>query len=127
MPASIIPSSPTSGPISLSIIREKTYTFAIAVTQADGITPQDLTDATLLFYAQVGLALIAKSSSPPNGITITSLTGGLATLQIDPVDTLLVFPGGIATGPCELTVQLDGNNFDLASGTLVVSSNVGTP
>jgi hypothetical protein len=127
MPATVTAASPTSGPISLSMTRDKTSDFAIAVFEADGVTPQDLTGAILLFYAQIGTVLISKSSASSGGITINSVTGGLATLQIEPADTAAMPFGGTISGPCEITMQLSGENYDIAAGTLTVYSNVSTP
>ncbi len=107
--------------------RAKTALFSIAVFEADGITPQDLTGSVLLFHALVGLAAINKTSVSSAGITIDSVTGGLATLQIDPADTLAVPFGGVATGPCELTMQTDSNNYEVAAGSLIVNTNVSVP
>ncbi len=125
MPATITSASPTGGPLALSMYRAKTALFSIAVLQADG-NPQDLTDSVLFFHAQVGLAAINKSS-PSSGITIDSVTGGLATLQIDPADTLAVPFGGVTTGPCELTMQTGSNNYEVAAGALIVNTNVSVP
>src|SRR5580704_11968378 len=105
MPATVTAASPTSGPISLSMTRDKTSDFAIAVFEADGVTPQDLTGAVLLFYAQIGTVLISKSSVSSGGITINSVTGGLATLQIEPADTVGLAFGGVVQGPCEITMH----------------------
>lgn len=126
MPATITPASPTSSPLALSMTRQKSATFSIAVTLSDRVTPQDLTGATLFFYAQIGAVLISKAS-PSSGITVTSVSGGLATLQIEAVDTSQIPFGGVNSGPCELTMQVAGEDYNLASGTLIVYSNVGTP
>ena len=111
----------------MTITRDKSATFSIAVTLADGVTPQDLTGAVLSYYALIGVNLINKSS-PSTGITISSPpTAGIATLLIQPSDTALIPFGGVNSGPCELTMQLSGQDYDLAQGTIIVYSNVSTP
>lgn len=112
--------------ITLSITREKTGIFFLTVTQADGVTPQDLTALTLWFHAIVGGIAINKSS-PAGGITIINAVGGLATLQIEPGDTVAIPASGIYSGPCELTLEAGSEAYELASGTFSVAPNVGLP
>jgi hypothetical protein len=114
--------------LSLSITQNKTGVFFLTVTQSDGVTPQDLTGSTLWFHAATGGFQLNKSSSG-NGITITNATGGLATLQIEPGDTaaLSLVPSGTVAMPCELSLQNGSESYELNTGLLVVTANVGTP
>jgi len=121
---------PMSAPLNLTATRSKTALFDIAVLESDGTTPQDLTSATLYFHASVGGVTFSKSSLASGGITITSPTGGLAELQINPADTAAILGSGYGTcvGPCELTmVDASGDAFELSQGTILVNTNVGTP
>ena len=114
--------------LALSMTRMKTGVFTITVTQADGSTAQDLTGSTLYFHAATeDGAFDLTKSSPSSGITITSASLGLASLQIDPADTESLSATGSYSIPCELTMVSGSNRYEVASGALVVTPNVGTP
>jgi len=114
--------------LALSMTRAKTGVFFLSVYQNDGTTPQDLSGTTLYFHANVDGIDIDKSS-PASGITIQTIGGGAdcATLQIEPSDTTSIPDGGVFEGPCELTLGQGSEAYELNSGTLTVSPNVGTP
>ncbi len=110
--------------------QNKTGVFFLSVYESDGVTPQDLTGATLWFHAAYQTFDIDKSS-PASGITIQNIAGGLncATLQIEPADTALLPLGvqGKVSMPCELTMQLGSERYELNQGSLAILANVGTP
>jgi hypothetical protein len=111
--------------------QNKTGVFFLSVYEADGVTPQSLAGATLWFHAAVGSSFEINKSSPSSGITIQNTAGGLncATLQIEPADTAslqLAAQGSVAM-PCELTLQVGSEDYQLNSGVLSVAANVGTP
>lgn len=112
--------------LALAMTRSKTAVFFLTVTQYDG-SVQILTGLTLYFHALVDGVHVNKDSGS-NGIVITDALGGLATLTIDPVDTEDV-GDGVSVGSCELTLvdPADGARYELNSGTLKVTANVGTP
>lgn len=116
--------------LSLEMTQNKTGVFFLSVFQSDGVTPQDLTGSTLWFHARYQSFAINKSS-PSSGITIQNEAGGAdcATLQIEPADTsaLPLSVSGVISMPCELTLQNGPENYELNTGSLSVSANVGTP
>ena len=120
--------------ISLSIIRGKTAIYYIDFLNADG-TPFPLTGAVLYFYASNGSFAINKSSliggSPAinQGIVITDVANGLATLTILPADTMTLGAQGTYGMPCELTMTggSPAGTLDMATGNLTISPNVGIP
>lgn len=115
--------------LDLSMTREKTGLFFLSVYQEDGTTAQSLVGSTLYFHA-AGFGVDIDKNSPASGIVINDIAGGAdcATLTIDPGDTVLLSDGGTYRMPCELTmVDPSSNVFELNSGTLTISSNVGTP
>jgi len=126
MIATVASSSPIAGSLALAMTRDKSASWGIEVFEADGVTPQNLTGATLYFHAKVGGILITKSS-PSSGITITSVTGGAASLVLSPSDTAGLSGSGVYSGACELTMVTGSYTYELSSGTLEVSPNVGTP
>ncbi len=113
--------------LSLSMTRDKTGLFFLSVYQADGVTPQSLVGAVLWFHAAFNGFSVNKRS-PSSGITISNTSGGAdcAALQIDPADTATL-PGGVIGMPCELTMVVSADSFELGRGTLTVQENVGTP
>jgi len=115
--------------LALSMVRGKTGLFFLSVFQFDGVTPQNLSGATLYFHAAVNGFSLTKSS-PASGITIQNSSGGTncATLQIEPSDTANV-SAGLETlqMPCELVMQVGGEDYALNEGTLTITPNVGTP
>jgi|ERR1017187_1960975 hypothetical protein len=117
--------------LQLFITREKTGVFFLSVYQADGVTPQSLAGAVIYFHAANPTSFAINKSSPSSGITIQNVAGGTdcATLQIEPGDTasLVLSPGGTVGMPCELTLQVGSEYYELASGVLTVAANVGTP
>lgn len=110
------------------MVRGKTGKFFLSAYQNDGTTPQDLTGSILWFHVDVG-GLELEYYSPSNGITITVMAGGAdcATLQIEPADTDAIPEGGLFQGPWELILQNGSEYYPLASGSLTVYPNVGTP
>ena len=108
--------------------QNKTGVFYLSVFQSDGVTPQSLVGTTLWFHAAVGSFEINKSS-PASGITIQNIAGGAncATLQIDPADTTPLGTIGVQGMPCELTLQVGSEAYQLATGIFSVTANVGTP
>ncbi len=113
--------------ISITMYRNKTGVFNLSAYEQDGMTPQSLVGGVLWFHAAFGVFAINKYS-PNNGITNIVPSGGLncALLQIEPTDTSSL-AGGLIQMPCELTLQLGGEDYELDSGTLTVLQNVGTP
>lgn len=73
----------------IAIVRGDTAVLDVAITRSG--SPVDLTGATLWFTAKRAksdpdaVAVIAKSTA--SGITVTSASGGTATITIDPDDT----------------------------------------
>lgn len=126
--------------LDLTMVRGKAMEFDVAVTQADQVTPFDLTGAVLYFHALfkdyatgISVAIDKDSSLSPGGIIITDAPGGLAVLQIDSSDTAnlptVVAGAGKCIGGCELVVD-DGSGIGpvpVDSGQLTVTTNVGTP
>ena len=116
--------------LALSMTQNKTGVFFLSVYESDGVTPQDLTGATLWFHAAYQAFTISKNS-PSTGITIQNTAGGMncATLQIEPGDTTLLPLGvqGKVSMPCELTMQVNGEDYQLNQGSLAIIANVGTP
>jgi hypothetical protein len=122
-----------TAPIKMSVVRDKTAIFNLVLLNADG-TPVDLTTGVLRFYASNGDFSISKMSvggSPAVGvgIVVTNAVGGLATLTIDPADTMALGGQGVFGMPCEFTLvdDIPAESIDLATGDFVVSPNVGTP
>lgn len=113
-------------PQALTMTRGKTAVFHLTVVQSDGTTPQDLTGLTVYFHAIVGGVTLAKES-PGDGIVITDAVGGLATVTIDPADTAGVPSTGVYQGPFEVVVSNGTDAYNVDSGTLTISPNVGTP
>ena len=118
--------------LALTMTQNKTGVFFLSVYQSDGITPQSLVGATLWFHAaQPGAAFEINKSSPSSGITIQNTAGGLncATLQIEPADTstLTLPPQGVQGMPCELSMQVSSEVYELARGIFAVTANVGAP
>lgn len=109
--------------LNLSMTRGTTGVWYITVFQFDGVTPQDLTGATLNFRAVVDDVNISKSS-PSGGIIITNAALGLATLTIDAADTADVDDDGTFVGPCELQLTSGGDPYELNSGNLTIYPNV---
>lgn len=108
--------------------RDKTGVFLLSVFQADGVTPQSLVGAALWFHAAYASSFVINKNSPASGITIQNLAGGAdcATLQIEPGDTTAL-PDAVFSIPCELTMAVGSEAYELASGTLQINANVGTP
>jgi len=102
-------------------------TLTIYVYQADKRTPQNLTGCSLWFTAKKNLAdvdadaAIRKSTvTPPGGITITDIPGGVAAAPIAPSDT-----SGLPAEDTRLNydIQLkgsDGKVKTILRGTIVV-------
>jgi hypothetical protein len=116
--------------LTLSATQSKTGFWFLSVYQCDGVTPQNITGMTLWFHAALASFRIDKSS-PSSGITIINPLGGLncASLQIEPGDTASLSIGstGRIQMPCELTLQNESEEYELAKGTLSLVANVGTP
>lgn len=116
--------------LDLSLTQNKTGVFFLSVYQSDGVTPQSLAGAVLWFHAALGTFDLNKNS-PAGGITIQDSVGGTncATLQIEPADTaaLAISPGCNIGMPCELTMAVGSESYELNSGTLRISANVGLP
>ena len=115
----------------LAMTQNKTGVFFLSVYESDGVTPQSLAGATLWFHAALPLVSFEiNKSSPSSGITIQNPAGGLncATLQIEPADTenLQLYPQGQVVMPCELSMQVAAESYELNSGTLSITANVGT-
>ena len=119
--------------LSLSMVQNKTGVFFLSVFQSDGVTPQTLVGSILWFHAAIpGGGWSVNKSSPSSGITVNNSAGGqnCATLQIEPIDTAnlsAIGTSGVIALPCELTLQNGSEAYELASGSLQVSANVGTP
>lgn len=114
--------------VRLAIIRAKTAIYYLTVETAAG-EPFDIGASTLYFHASNGSFVLDKSS-PDNGIVINDGSEGLATMTIDPADTESLGAQGVFEMPCEFT--LTGGNagdgiFDIGTGNLTISPNVGTP
>ncbi len=114
-----------SASIAITVFRDKTCPFDIAVKKKDG-TAQPLAGTVLWFHAAVNGVDITKNS-PDNGITIIDDAAGLAQLQIDPSDTASIPQSGTFAGPCELTLQAGSAAYELNTGSMRVVPNVGTP
>lgn len=77
----------------LAVIRGDDEALLVTLTEADGATPVPLDGCTLWFTAKARLidpdtaAIIAKSSAPGQGITITDAPAGEATIELTPNDT----------------------------------------
>jgi len=114
--------------LALQITQNKTGLFYLSVFQADGVTPQSLVGTTLWFHAALGVAFSINKSAG-SGITVTNTAGGAncATLQIDPADTAALGSIGVIGMPCELTLQVGLEAYELATGILSVTTNVSTP
>jgi hypothetical protein len=65
--------------------------------QADGITPQPLTNWTVLFtvyaYGDPRQVFIVKGTNPPGGISIPTPTNGVLNITINAADTANMPPG----------------------------------
>lgn len=113
--------------------RLRTATWALAVTQVDGVTPLDLSGKTLWFFAKNYLtdsdaaAVIRKNSGGVGGITITNAALGLATLEIDPADTSGVLLKTIFSLICEFVLIDGANRYELDSGKITIQGNISVP
>jgi hypothetical protein len=112
--------------LNLALTREKTGVFFLTAVQSDG-SPQSLVGSTIYFHAAAQDGFAINKSSPSSGITITDASGGLATLTIMPSDTTALSPTGVYAMPCELTLGNGGALYELNTGTLTITPNVGTP
>ena len=85
------------GTINIALNDDWIVPFSYAAQNADGTTvPIDLTGSTLAmeFRAQdTDHTVLISLSSPDNGITITSATGGAFTILIDRVTLSQIAPG----------------------------------
>lgn len=118
--------------LSLSMVQNETGVFLLSVFQADGVTPQSLVGSTLWFHAAYppsGFQL--NKSSPSSGIAIQNPAGGsdCATLQIEPSDTAALGLSGTAVVvmAAALVLQNGSEAYPLATGTFLMTANVGTP
>jgi hypothetical protein len=68
----------------LEMTRGDTTTFDVTLTDGDG-DPLDLTDLDLTFTASHAAMVITKTVG--DGITVTDLAGGLASIELVPDDT----------------------------------------
>ena len=112
--------------LNIQLTRTKTGLFDLTVTEADGVTPQELHGAVLYFHAGNGSFSIEKNS-PDGGIDITDEVAGTATLTIDPEDTEALSIHGTYSMPCELTMVVGSAAYPVAKGSLSVTPNVGEP
>lgn len=113
----------------LTMTQDKTGTFAIALTQGDPAVPLPIvTGMTVWFHAAYNGLTIDKSS-PSSGITIVDAPTGQVVLQIEPADTAALGLDSASTVgiPCELTLQVLSEAYEIDRGVLSVSGNVGTP
>lgn len=79
----------------LTVYRGNTITYTLTVTRDSA--PVDLTSASIYFTVKtsVGLtdACAVFQKTTGSGVTITSASGGIATVVIDPIDTASVTGG----------------------------------
>lgn len=122
--------------LNLSMMRGKSALFSVAVTLADGTTPDNITGNVLYFMARfkgisrgVPYDVRIIKSSDGNGITVTDPPDGMATVELSPADTIGlpdVSPAqGIFSTQCDLTLRNGSQMLPLNSGPLTVMSNVG--
>ncbi len=124
----------TPSAVRMSIVRAKTAIYYIDVQNSDG-TPFDLTAVVMYYHASNGSFVIDKDStisgSPATnqGIVFSDASLGLATLTIDPADTIDLGSAGVFGMPCEFTLTggSPAGTLELATGNLTISPNVGTP
>jgi hypothetical protein len=116
-----------------TMFRGDSRTIAVAALQPDGVSVQNITGWTLWFTAKMAIldadvAAIFQKKTGGLGITITSPTGGLASIALAPADTDGTMATGTATSVdlfCDLQGKDgSGNVATLATGKLTVLAEI---
>lgn len=111
----------------LRVTRDRTAVYVITVTDSVTGDPIDLSGKTLVFTVAPtpNGSIFFQKQSPDEGIVITDAAGGLATVTIDPEDTVGI-PGSGNTRYAWDLAELDGDKvWPLNSGGFSISANVG--
>lgn len=95
--------------------------LAAVCMRGDGVTPVDLTTATLIFtVALLGTTTPIFTKTTPTQIVLTDAVNGKATVQILPADTrALVGPYAFDL----VLLEANGNRSTLVSGSFTVSEH----
>ncbi len=112
--------------------RLRTASWALTITQVDGVTPIDLANKVLWFFAKEHLndqdsKAAVRKNSPSGGITVTDHTNGLAILTINPQDTVNLILKTAVSLICEVVLVDGTNRYQLDAGTLTVLGNASIP
>ena len=90
---------PTEAPIEL--VRGNHYSAEFEFLQSDGVTPQDLTGATIVWRATNGGTQVLRMDTTA-GITVPTPSNGKAVLSLTPTNTRALPQGAVALYELEL-------------------------